>query len=77
MKYIDNPDPRILRLQAQTQAKHNEYPTTACPHPASAIGQFIDEEAGRAGRPTNLFQCDICKTLLWLVDPYGKTATDG
>jgi hypothetical protein len=77
MKNIPNPEPWILRAQAKGQVKAGAYKKTLCPHPVSAVDQFVDQEPGRVDRPTNLFQCSICNSFLWLVDPHGTEAKDG
>jgi hypothetical protein len=77
--HIGNPDPIILRDQAIAAALDGRKQATACPHPISAIEQFVDEEPGREryARPTNLFQCGVCRELLYLVDPFGRPAAEG
>lgn len=71
-------DPRLWRAKEKARAAAGELPQTACPHPISAIEQFVDEEPGaRYYRPTNLFMCTICKQMLRLVDFNGKDAIDG
>lgn len=75
VRHIVNPDTWILRNQERARAKLTK--PSVCPHPLSAIEQFVDEEPGRAGRPTNLYQCVACKSLLRLVDFWGQEAADG
>lgn len=74
---VHNPEAKILRDQAVAAAKDGRLPPTPCPHPLSAIIQWVDEEKGREGRPTNLFECRQCGRNLFLVDAHGKTAVDG
>jgi len=78
-KNIPSPDPRIVRSLIKGRARNNEIPNPNCPHPMSAIYQIEDvvNENQRSGRPTNLFQCDICKSTLFLVDAFGNEATEG
>jgi hypothetical protein len=61
------------------RAAAGEVRKTGCPHPMSAVGQFMDDMPGvdRSGRPTNLFECTICRNLLRLVDWNGNEAVDG
>jgi hypothetical protein len=75
VKQVRNPDVWILRNQELARAR--KAPPPSCPHPFSALEQFVDEEPGRAGRPTNLFSCRICHSILWLSDAWGKEAADG
>lgn len=79
ISHIGDPDPVILRDKDLAAALDGRMPPNACPHPMSAMEQFVDEEPGRArsGRPTNLFQCGVCHRLLWLVDAFGKPAAEG
>lgn len=74
---ISNPEADTLRKMEIGRAKDGRLPKSPCPHPASAVELYVDEEPGRAGRPTNLFHCGICKNLLFLVDAHGQTASDG
>lgn len=79
LKYINNPDPMIVRAREAGRAKAGDLPKTLCPHPVSAIGQYVDDDGavGRDGRPTNLFACTLCNHLLRLVDFHGNEAMDG
>lgn len=78
IKNIPRPDPRIMRAREAARGRAGEIPDKGCPHPTSAIEQFVDEEPGaRYYRPTNLFQCTLCNQLLRLVDYNGRDATDG
>lgn len=77
IRHIANPEADTLRRQEIERAKAGTLVNVGCPHPLTAISQFADEEAGREGRPTNLFQCDVCRALLFLVDAHGQTASDG
>lgn len=77
VKHIANPEAYALRSSARAAAKDGRAQPTGCPHPVSAIVQFVDEEPGRVGRPTNYFQCELCHTPLWLVDPFLNEAQDG
>lgn len=76
-KQLTNPESVILWGKQVAAAKDGRLPPTECPHPMSAIDLYVDEEAGREGRPTNLFECTICHRLLRLVDAHRKEATDG
>src|SRR4051794_7549264 len=76
---VDRPEPWIKRKQAVDAAKQGTYPIKQCQHPVSRINQFFDHvnDADREGRPTNLFECEVCHSLLFLADPYGRVASDG
>lgn len=76
---LATPEPWIKRKQAVDQAKKGIYPKTECLHPISMVVQMYDHvnEADRHGRPTNWFECEVCHSMLFLVDPYGRTAQDG
>lgn len=77
VKNIGNPESHLLWAKESAAAKDGRLPANACPHPISAIEQYVDEEPGREGRPTNLFACGICHRLLRLFDAHGKEALDG
>jgi hypothetical protein len=77
IKQIGNPESNLLWAKERAAAVDGRMPLTPCPHPMSAIEQFVDEEHGREGRPTNLFACGVCKRLLRLIDAHGKEALDG
>jgi hypothetical protein len=79
LKHLPSPDPRIVRARLKAAAKAGEIPVSPCPHPVSAIQQYIDEVAtrDRYSRPTNLFECMLCHQQLRLVDFNGKDAKDG
>ncbi len=79
LRHIPNPEAHLLREKAYLAAQAREYPRKGCPHPISAIEQYLDDDpsAHRESRPTNLFECSICHSLLWLVSPYGEAASDG
>lgn len=78
-KHIPNPEPSTERRLAKIRAKAGEIPPNQalCPHPISAAGQFMDERPGRSPVHTNLFQCGVCKAMMFLVDGSGKEASDG
>jgi hypothetical protein len=78
LKPMFNIEAEIIRNKALAAAKRGEYPRSGCPHPVQAVEQFIDEDPStrRNGRPTNLFECTICHSLLWLINPYGEAASD-
>lgn len=79
LKNIANPEAFVLRSKARAAAGRDEYKQTGCPHPFAAIEQYIDFDPGvkRNEMPCNLFECSLCHTLLWLVDPYGNEVPDG
>jgi hypothetical protein len=78
LKYIDSPDPAIIRAREASRGKDGVVPKTACPHPASAIDWVIDDDPRiKRKMPTNLFVCSLCKQFLRLVDYNGKEAIDG
>ena len=76
---LDLPEPWLKRKQAVEAAKRGEYPKTDCPHPVSRAVWMEDfvTESDRIGRPTNWFECEVCHSILFLVDPYGTVASDG
>lgn len=78
VKPIRNPQAFILRSNAAAGAARGEYPNKECPHPIEMVEQYVDEDpaAKRKGRALNLFECTLCHSLLWLVDPYGNEALD-
>lgn len=79
IKHIEHPEPYLARRKAALAARSGQYPNTGCPHPVTAVQQFFDDAGttDRQARPTNLMECTLCHSLLWLVDPYGKAAQDG
>ena len=81
LRYIETPEPYLIRLKAAKAALKGEMPLPhqLCPHPVSKIIQFEDvvRETDRDGRPTNLFECQLCHATLFLVDGRGKSAADG
>lgn len=79
VKNITNPRAWIMRDKARAAAGRGEYPRKGCPHPVEMMEQYIDDDSGvdRRQRPLNLFECGLCHSLLWLVDPYGQEAQDG
>ncbi len=79
IRHIVNLEAAIMRNKATAAAKRGEYPRTGCPHPLKAVAQFEDIrlDVKRDGQVVNLYECTICKTLLWLCDPYGKASADG
>lgn len=81
LKYIESPEPYVLRIKAVSAAKAGDMPygQAMCPHPVSSMDWLYDHvnEADREGRPTNLFECRLCHATLFLVDGNGKSASDG
>lgn len=77
VRHIGNPESSILWSKERSAAADGRMPPTPCPHPVSAIEQYIDEEHGREDRPTNLFACGLCHRHLRLADAHGKEAMDG
>lgn len=76
IKQVEHPEPYLLRRQAINAAQAGEYPRTNCPHPQSAVEQFVETDSGKRRGPVNLFMCSICHTHLWYTDPYGRAASD-
>jgi len=75
-----DPDSQLMRRkEAGRFSDHRLVGGTAhnfnngCPHPLSAIRAFYDD---RTNTSVNLFKCDACSGLLWLVDGSGKAASD-
>lgn len=77
IKPLVNPEASILRNKEVAAAKDGRLPPTLCPHPLSAVIQWVDKEPGREDRPTNFFQCQACNRNLFLVDAHGRAAVDG
>ena len=79
VKPIYNPEAWALRNQAQGAANRGEYPKKDCKHPFAYLEQYVDTDPSvkRKELPTNLFECTVCHSLLWLVDPYGNVKSDG
>lgn len=79
LRHIENPDPEILRRKEEARARSGAVVTNGCPHPMSAVEQFVDDDPGtsRNARPTNLFLCGVCRNFLRLVDFNGTEAKDG
>jgi len=69
-----NPDAQLMRKTEVLAAK--DRPATECPHPLNAVQQFIDDRPGEPDLPVNLWQCGVCKSLIWLVDAHGKAVAD-
>lgn len=76
---LATPEPYLKRTQAVSMARAGTYPKKECLHPMSAVVQMFDHlnDADRHGRPTNWFECEKCHSMLMLVDPYGRSATEG
>lgn len=79
VKRIDSPDAAVVRMRELARAKAGKVVNTGCPHPVSAIEQFVDDAGyvGRNDKPVNLFMCTICSSLLRLVDYNNTEAQDG
>lgn len=81
LKHIPFPDLPLVRDRARAMAERDEFTEgqKACPHNVRAVSQMVDvvNTVDRHERPTNLFSCEICGQVLWLIDPYGKEARDG
>lgn len=79
VKRIVNPEGWAIRNKARGAANRGEYPKKDCHHPFAYLEQYEDTDPSvlRSGLPINLFECRICQTLLWLVDPYGNEKSDG
>lgn len=73
-------NPRTERLRAKAHARDKVTPEMQdkCPHPIAAVMQFVDDHDGRISTPSlaNLFRCEVCKAILFLVDGSGKEAKD-
>lgn len=69
----------VVRNMQRAHAADGTLPVAKCPHPISAVEQFVDDMGyrNRYMRPTNLFQCTICNQYLCLVDFHGREAKDG
>lgn len=78
LKPIYNPEAFIMREKVRGAASRGELPKTGCRHPLAQIMQFVDDDptVKRNSLPVNLFECGICHTLLWFVDPYGEPISD-
>lgn len=78
VRAIHNPEAFAMREKAKGAANRGELPRTECRHPLSYLRQFIDEDSSvkRRSRPVNLFECGVCHTPLWLVDPWGGVVSD-
>lgn len=80
IKRINDPDPMLLRRSLRGQASEGKLqPTNGCPHPISALQQYVDETGyrHRDGRPTNLFACSICHMHGRIIMFDGIEARDG
>jgi hypothetical protein len=79
VKPITNPQAWIMRDKARAAAARGEYPNNGCPHPVALMNQYVDDDltVGRKGEELNVFECGLCHSILWLVDPYGNEAQDG
>ncbi len=76
IRHIAQPEADLMR-KSEVAAVRAGKPDNQCPHPVSAIEQYVDKVPGRVDRPTNLYQCTICHDTLWLVNPHGRAASDG
>jgi len=78
VKPIYNPEAYVVRDKARAAASRGDMPRTQCTHPLWQIKQFVDYDpaVNRKDRPLNLFECQVCHTPLWLVDPWGKMVGD-
>lgn len=76
---IYNPEAWVARDKAAAAAKRGDYPRRECRHPYAYLEQYVDDDPGmnRKGKPINLYECGMCHTLLWLVDPFGQPKSDG
>lgn len=79
IKNIADPEARIMRAKLKAQAAAGVIKKTGCPHPVSALQQYIDDTGyvHREGKPINLLVCTICKTELRIVGYDGVEAMDG
>lgn len=78
LKPIYNPEAYVMRDKARAAASRGEMHQTTCRHPLWRVKQFVDYDpaVNRKDRPLNLFECEDCHTLMWLVDPWGKMVGD-
>ena len=81
LRYIDTPEPHIMRTKARNAFKDGTMPMNQinCPHRMARVEQYFDylNDSDRHGRPTNAFVCQECNATLFLVDGAGKSAADG
>lgn len=75
---VYNPEAYVFREKARGAAERGEIQRTDCKHPFQYLQQFEDSDPSvmRKGNSVNLFECQICTMLLWLVDPFGKDKSD-
>lgn len=75
---IYNPEAFVMREKFRGQASRGELPRTECKHPLPYLQQYIDDDplVKRNGRPVNLYECGVCHTPLWMVDPWGEPIGD-
>ena len=78
VKHIHNPEAWAIRDKLRGAANRGELAKTECTHPLAYLMQYIDDDPllTREGRPVNLFECGVCHTHVWFVDPWGKALSD-
>lgn len=78
IKPIYNPEAFVFREKLRGAATRGDLKRTACRHPLAYLQQYIDDDPAvtRDGKPVNLFECGVCHTALWLVDPWGDPIGD-
>lgn len=78
LKPIYNPEAWVMRDKARSQALNGKVQKTGCRHPLALLKQYVDEDPSlkRHGNPVNLFECGVCHTPIWFVDPWGEALSD-
>jgi len=76
---VYNPEAFVMREKFRGAASRGEIPRTRCQHPFQYMEQYTDDDPAvqRRGLPVNLFECGVCHTPFWLVDPWGGVVPDG
>jgi hypothetical protein len=74
LREIREPDPWLQRAKWKAQATDGRLERKeGCVHPMSAIHAVFDD---RKMREVNIFVCGACGAPLWLVDPWGREASE-
>lgn len=78
VKPVYNPEAFVMREKYRGAANRGVMKRSECKHPLTRIFQFVDTDPAvlRNDNGVNLFECSICHTPIWFVDPWGEPISD-
>lgn len=78
IKPIYNPEAFVMREKYRGAANRGTMPRSKCKHPLGTILQYEDTDPSviRNATGVNLFECGVCHTPIWFVDPWGEPISD-